>query len=214
MSKQPVIVRVANCKSVSAPTATATAIYRTALTKRGHYGVPHIVLAMECSDFDAELEAEKLAREAIQYGGPGDLALRGSALAFDPAHVRLLTRRPPIETSPAGDGTRSRYTVRARLNANGHREWWNAGHTPPDRSPSEQRQWFARSKHIDGIFGADFNDRPDFLDPRYGRQVCAIRGEVLGLLVPKRIPVSATRPVDIGSDHLGQDTVLWPAKER
>lgn len=211
----PVVVRVANCKGVSTTPAKSRAIFRRALTEPGHYGKPHIVLAMEMLKVDAEgCASELVGWEAIQYGYPHDLARAGSVIAYNPEYVQARGRRL-VETSPAGDGTRTRFTVRAPLAACGHQaEPFNAGHAPPDRSEGPQRRWYERSKHIDGIFGADFNDRPDFLEARYGRQVCAVRGEVLGLLAPARIPVSDTKPIDIGSDHLGQDTVLWPAKEK
>ena len=204
----PVVVRVANCASVSMPLDHSRGNYVNALTKRGPYGLPHVVLAMECSDFDAELVAEFHQWEAVQYGATGS-PQSGSVVAYDPERVALRVRRL-VETSPAGDGVRARYTVRTRLDVNGHREWFNAGHAPPDRSQGPQAAWYRRAHQVSGILGADFNDRPDFMAPRFGRTYVGARGDVLGLLVPTRIPASTPKRVDIGSDHVAVDVVLWP----
>lgn len=208
--KAPVVVRVANCRSVSTTPDKARAIFTKSLTKRGDYGVPQVVLASECSDFDAEIVAEFAGWEAAQFGEPKS-ARRGSALAWRDA--RLSGKARLVVGSLAGEGIRERSAVTARLKVNGHSAEFTAGHAPPDRASDRQRQWLEEARRWQGILGADFNQRPDELERRFLRQVRGVRGDVLALLVPRHIPCSPARPVDIGSDHPAVDVVLWPDRK-
>ncbi len=203
----PVVVRVANCQSVSAGPRKAAGIYRTALTKVGRFGVPHVVLACECSDFDAELIRVD-GWSSIQY--VHNTAAAGSAIAWrngeQVGDARL------VVGSEAGEGIRTRYVAQATLRINGHKATFNAGHAPPDRAPNGQRQWLDNAGRLPGVVGADFNTWPKTLDRRFNRKVRGV--EVLSLLIPNDIPCSRAKPVDIGGDHPAVDVVLWPTVKR
>jgi hypothetical protein len=201
----PVVVRVANCQSVSAGARKSATIFRTALTKSGPFGVPDVVLGCECSDFDAEKIAEAEGWQAAQFGHPTDTARRGSVAAF---RTDGLVTSSLAVGSEAGEGIRTRYVVSAFTEVNGHAETFIAGHAPPDRAPNAQAEWLAKVDEWPGILGADFNTHGPTLDRMFARQVRAIG--VLALLVPADIPCSTARAVDIGSDHPAVDVLLWP----
>ena len=212
MKRGPVVVRVVSCASVSFGTKRSTGIYETALTKPGPFGVPDMVLATECSDFDAERIADDLSWDAEQFGSVGSpesavvIAVRRDA-------GRFLGKARLLEGTPAGEGMRTRPVIAATLRVRGRRLRAKAGHAPAPRAPRLREMWLRLVHRWAELLGADFNVRPDELARRYLRQVCGVRGQVLALLVPRRIPASHAEGVVVGSDHLAIDTVLWPEKK-
>lgn len=202
---KPVVVRVANCKSVSARPIVARAIYVRALTHAGPYGKPHVVLANECADFDAELLAERHGYDAAQY--TRNTATAGSVVAWDENHARELERPRLLLGSPEGEGIQARHIVQVKLDVNGHRNYFSSGHAPPDRAPIGQATFLDRIRRHRGILGADFNQRRDEMSGRYRRTYHGV--ELLGILVPRTIPTRPIRAIDIGSDHPAVDIVLW-----
>lgn len=201
----PVVVRVANCQSVSAAPSKARAIFIRALTLPGPYGRPHVVLACECADFQAELIAERNGYDAAQFTTTN--ATAGSVVAWDTDHARPLGRPRLILGSAAGEGIQARHIVQARLEVNGHRQAFGAGHAPPDRAPIGQASFLNALRRHQGILGADFNQRRGEIAGNYLRDYHGV--ELLGALVPRNIPTRPMRPFDIGSDHPAGDLVLW-----
>jgi hypothetical protein len=202
----PVVVRVANCKSVSARPSVSRAILVRALTIPGHYGRPHVVLGCEGSDFDAELVAERNGFDAAQF--TTSAATAGSFVAWDTDHAHAIGKPRLLFGSAAGEGIQQRDLVQQHLVVNGHRAAFSAGHAPPDRAPRGQASFLDRIRRYQGVLGADFNERHDELEGRFQRRHHGV--ELLGILTPRRIPYKPIRPLDIGSDHDAGDLLLWP----
>lgn len=209
--KRPVVVRVANCASVSTGPRKAAAIFRAALTRPGRFGLPDVVLACEAADFDATLEAEKcLGWEAAQF--TENSADAGSAVAWNPTVATLLGSPHLLPGTPAGEGIKARSLVRVKLDVNGHRAPFVAGHAPPDRAPVGQQTFLDQLRLVRGVIGLDSNRRPGEIEEMgYLREYLGI--ELLGLFVPTWIPTSLPRPVDIDSDHPAVDVRLWTTEK-
>lgn len=206
MPKRPVVARVANCASVSTGPRKAAAIFRSSLTRPGRFGLPDVVLACEAADFDATLEAEKCAWEAVQFTESS--ATAGSAVAWNPEVAWPLGSAELLPGTPAGEGIRARSLVWQRLNVHGHRAPFVAGHAPPDRAPKNQQSFLDRLRLYRGVIGLDSNRRPREIEQMgYHREYLGV--ELLGVFVPRWIPTSRPRAVDVGSDHPAVDVRLW-----
>jgi hypothetical protein len=203
---ESVLVRVANFQSVSAGPLKSRGIFVESLTKWGEWGTPDVVLGCEAADFRAEMLAENNGYEAAQFTESS--ATAGSVVAWSAKH-RALSEPRLIPGTPAGEGIQARSLVQVKLAIRGHRTYYAAGHTPPDRAANGQDTYLDRIRKVRGVVGLDSNNWPGEIEARgYLRNYYGVA--LLGAFVPKRIPTSLPRAIDIGSDHKAVDLLLWP----
>ena len=210
--KRPVPLRVANCASVSTGPRRAANVFQAAITRPGSFGFPRIVLACEAADFDAVLEAEMLGWEAVQI--KESTATAGSAIAWDPDYARAVGKPSLLPGTPAGEGIRARSFLRQRLELEGHdAEPFLAGHAPPDRADEGQEAYLNKARDYRGVIGLDSNRWPGEIEAMdYRRHYVGVG--VLGVFVPRGIPVSEAKRIDLipgqtFDDHPGADVLLW-----
>lgn len=208
----PVVVRIANCQGVSERNPGNEA--RRAMTHAGPYGLPDVVLFSEVANVDLRVIGHEW--DVLQKGAVGS-ASAGTALATRCATARRAHQSRYVIGSPAtseGGGIRERGIVSDRVRAKGSRSiraW--SGHAPPPRAPIARARFLVTSRLLFGVFGGDLNTAAPLLRRRVTRKVRAVG--VLGLLVPRWIPCSPPEPVDIGSDHMAVDVVLYlPARKK
>jgi hypothetical protein len=208
-----VVVRVVNAQSVSAGPEKVKAILGRSFTKPGAYGRPDILLGCEGYRVNVPNMADFYGFDAVQYGHGGvtvNTALAGSFIAWRQETGDAVGKPTIEEGSPAGEGIQARYLVSQKLKVNGHRATFRAGHAPPDRAPKGQSTFLDQLRRYPGVIGLDANEREDEMDPHYARQYHGIG--VLGILVPEWIPSTGIKAVDVGSDHLAGDLILWPTR--
>ena len=216
MANRPVVVRVANCASVSTGPRRAAGVFRAALTRPGRLGFPRIVLACEAADFDATLEAEKVGWEAAQF--TENAADAGSAVAWNPEHAALIGSPRLLPGTPAGEGIRARSLVQVKLEVSGHRQRFSAGHAPPDRAPHGQQAYLDQLRAYRGVIGLDSNRWPGEVSAGgYHRNYLGV--SLLGMFVPSWIPTSEPKRVDLVQgetydDHPAVDVMLWADNRR
>lgn len=191
------VVRVANCQGVSERQPGDEA--HAAMTRRGPYGRPDVVLLSEVSWLDVDLLASRLGMWALQYGDQGSPEA-GVAIA---TRVRGSLTAPAVQVGTSRvPGVRMRPLVSATIA--GVR--FTAGHAPPSRTPLARALYIARARACPGVVGGDWNR-----DPRWMRRTSTRRylgAGVLGVLVPRDIPASGPRTLRIGSDHKAVDVRL------
>ena len=196
---QRLVVRIANCQGVSERKPGDEA--HAALTKRGAYGLPDVVLLSEVAWLDAHMVARAHGWVAVQHG------TRGSAEAGVAVMSRLTPAKPlrPVIGSIAtreGGGIRQRPLVGAKIAG---LQFWS-GHAPPPRSPIARAAYIARARACRGLVAADWNRDPKWMRRTSLRKYRNVG--VLGVLVPRRWKASVANPVNIGSDHPAVDVEL------
>lgn len=210
----PVLVRVANCASVSTGPRRAAKVFRAALTRPGKLGFPRVVLACEAADFDATLEAEKMGWEAAQF--TENAADAGSAVAWNPKYATLIGSPRLLPGTPAGEGIKARSLVQVKLEVSGHTQRFAAGHAPPDRAPKGQQAFLDNLRRIRGVIGLDSNRWPGEIEAGgYHRNYLGVA--LLGMFVPGWIPTTEAARVDLVQgetydDHPAVDVLLWSDK--
>lgn len=203
-----VLIRVGNFQSVSAGPAKARGIFIASLTEWGKWGIPDVVLGCEAADFKAELVGERFGFDVAQFTESS--ASAGSALAWHAkTGAHAISKPRLVPGTPAGEGIQARSLVQAHLAVRGRRPWCAAGHAPPDRAERLQVSYLDRLRKIHGVIGLDANNWPGEMAAHgYLREYVGVA--LLGALVPKRIPTSHPKAIDIGGDHKAVDILLWP----
>lgn len=214
----PLVVRVANCASVSTSAARATDTFKRALTTPGVYGLPDVVLGQEMSDVDAKTVATQVGGWAvIQHGAVGSPD-SGLAIAMrqDRATATEDQLLPGTPGTTEGGGIRRRPILQANLAIDrGTPQGWGArfasGHAAPGRAPKDRAAFLDVFKGLRArVRGGDLNVAARVAATVFRQRVFTIG--VLHLVVARWIPAKGPEPVDHGSDHPGVDVVLWPAK--
>jgi hypothetical protein len=212
----PLLVRVANCASVSTGAAKSTDTFRRALTTPGKHGLPDVVLCQEMSDVDAKAVAHEVGGwEVDQYRpvGSPDSAL---AIAYRSDRVHRLSSKMKAGTAATseGGGIRKRpVLIDGLIIDRGTPKAWRSrfasGHAAPSRAPKDRARFLAVFKTLGvRVKGGDMNVPGKVAAALFGRRVFSIG--VLHLVVSRWIPASGPTPVDHGSDHKGVDVLLWP----
>ena len=134
----------------------------------------------------------------------------------DPGHHESRRTQPFLNGRRAANLRERLWVGRRVLVDPGTRYQWthpfSSGHAPP------MRAWFLWAKYMltmprKGTAGADFNKGPEAVRKHLaatspGRRLR--QRELLGLAVPRWIPVGEAQEVEIGSDHPGVLVELWP----
>lgn len=194
------LLRVANCENVTERNPAEEA--RLALTKKGKYGKPEIVVFSEISwlrlgDLALELGFDWL--QVGQRGSPEAGVGIASRWELDPIGI-LVGSRPTAE----GGGVRMRPILGAEVAGLPVPIW--AIHAPPPDSPMARDRYFARARQCRGVMAGDWNRRPDWMRDHMKRDYRGIG--VLGTLAAPRIQLGIPAPVGIRSDHKAVDQPL------
>lgn len=216
---RPLVVRTVNAMSVSARPARARRIWRRALTKRGRYGVPDLVLGCEMSDVDAQAVADATAPGVWQVVQRGELGSPDSALVIAVRRSRgLLADVQLLPGTPAtseGGGIRRRpiLTARVYIDRTTAAAWsFRAAvtHTAPPRAPRARAAGLRALRQVRALLVAgDLNVGVRAALRALGRRVAGVRPIFVG--VRRWVPTAPAAAVQLGGDHKGVDTVLWPA---
>lgn len=219
---RPLVVRVANCASVSTGPKRAADTFRRALTTPGKFGLPDVVLCQEVADVDCRHVAWTTGLTGVPWQAmqrkPIGSPESGLAIAIRKDRIDLLSNRLLAGTpgTHEGGGIRRRPVLLAHLGVDSHRgHGWSfraaSGHAAPARAPRD------RSRYLDvfralriRVRGGDLNVLHRIAARLFARRVYSIG--VLHLVVSRWIPARGPHPVDHGSDHPGVDVLLWPAK--
>lgn len=212
----PLLVRVANCASVSTGARKSTDTFRRALTTPGKHGLPDVVLCQEMADVDAKAVAHEVGGwEVDQYGpiGSPDSAL---AIAYRTTRGHRLASqlRDGSPATSEGGGIRKRPILIDRLvidrqTPHAWRPRVSSGHADPARAPKARARFLGVFKNVTvPIKGGDMNVPGKVARTIFRRRVYSIG--VLHLVVARWIPATGPTPVDHGSDHKGVDVLLWP----
>jgi len=86
---------------------------------------------------------------------------------------------------------------------------FSSGHAPPKRAWLRWPAYMAAAPG--GVVGADFNKWARAVKVRFPRRVVRQPSrELLGIVIPKRIPSTRARRLDVGGDHHAVAVTLWP----
>lgn len=202
MARVRVVVRVANCAGVTAP-RNARYVARQALTKPGVHGVPDLVLLSEVSPVSVA--------EVARHHAAGAYVVQRGRVGSPEAGVAVVSRLPirPKRSIVGSPAVRGKVRMRPILGASiGRLPVW-AIHAPPGRSPVARALYIARARRRGGLCGGDWNQPPRWMRRTTRRKYRGLPGDVLGLMIPRRYRASKAVGVDIGSDHLACDVVVW-----
>lgn len=210
----PLVVRVANCASVSTRPAKAEDTFRRALTTPGKYGLPDVVLCQEMADVDAKKVAHQVddGWQAEQHGAVGSPE-SGLAIAWRHDRARRVSS-VLLPGTPAAEHIRRRPILIDQLQIDRSKptSWrtrFASGHAAPARAPQDRARFLTLFDQIRvRIRGGDLNVIGHVVARLFGRRVFTIG--VLHLIVSRWIPAEGPAPVDHGSDHKGVDVLLWP----
>lgn len=212
----PLVVRVANCASVSTGPAKSTDTFRRALTTPGKFGLPDVVLCQEMADVDAKKVGHEVGGWDVDQYGP--IGSPDSALAIcyrtERAHRLTSSLKAGAAATREGGGIRKRPILVDQLVIDrGTSHVWKtrvaSGHAEPARAPKARERFLAVFKLLGvRIKGGDMNVPGKVAAALFGRRVFSIG--VLHLVVSRWIPARGPEPVDHGSDHKGVDVLLWP----
>lgn len=213
----PLRLRAANAASVSFSAARSTRVLERAFEEQGRFGRPHVVGACELADVDAPAVAGE-AWDVVQHGeiGSPESAL-GVAVRRDRGTILATRLLDGTAATSEGGGIRRRPILRARLgiDAKTPRAWAPVilvPHAPPGRARRTRAEYLHRLVAILGgaIVMGDLNIGQRWALRLLGRRVHS--SGVLHVAVPRWIP-SIAATVDVGSDHLAVDVVLWPSSK-
>lgn len=204
-----VVVRVANCAGVSNP-RMAKHVTRRALAQPGVHGVPDVILLSEVSPVDVRELGSVTGHDVLQYGLVGS-EQAGVAIAVNAETGHRLGRQRlevGSQRTSEGGGIRMRPLVSDLVSVRGSKpKRFRSTHAAPPRAPKARQRMLAAIRRLGGFIGGDLNTRLGRLRQLLTRKV---RGEgVLALLVPRGIRCSAASTVEIGSDHLAVDVVVY-----
>lgn len=212
---RPIVIRLANVGSVSFPRRRARRIWELALEQVGVAGPPDVVLACEMADVSA---VDTAVWQVIQFGEPGSPE---SALVMAARRSRAELRKPRLvpgsDATSEGRGIRRRPILLAKLRLDGRSRFaWSRlvalTHSPPARAPEARDESLTAFQRVPGSLKAgDLNIAHLWALRLLGGRVYS--DGVLHFRVPRWIP-SSMYLVDIGSDHLALDVVLWPRRRR
>lgn len=201
---RPVRFAVVNCASVSVDARRARSIWANALE------VADVVLAMECSDVDASAPGWHVIQRGKQGSPESALVLAVRADRGEWAHANL---DPGIAPTSEGGGIRRRPLLGARLTLDPStpHKWSRrvlVGHAHPARAPKARRAYLRRFARMDAaIKGGDLNIGHRWAARLMGKRVHS--AGVLHLAVPRWIPQTKPKRIDIGSDHPALVITLW-----
>jgi len=216
------VVRVANCASVSTGPKKAEDTFRRALTTPGKFGLPDVVLCQEMSDVDAKAACHEVGGwDADQYGPLATDAKTGGpdsglAIAYrtDRAHRLASKLQAGAPATREGGGVRKRPVLTDRLiiDRGTARAWtqrFASGHADPSRAPRARETFINVFRRVGApVKGGDMNVPGKIARTLFRRRVLSIG--VLHLVLARWIPAQGPEPVDHGSDHKGVDVLLWP----
>lgn len=211
----PLVVRVANCASVSTHPDKARDTFLRALHTSGRYGPPDVVLCQEMSDVDAAALAG--SRWIVSQVGPIGSPSSGLAIALRRPRVHRLSSTL-LDGTPAtheGGGIRRRPILVDRIvvdrrTVHSWRLRVASGHAAPGRAPHARARFLHVFEQLRiRVRGGDLNVAGRVAARLFARRVYSIG--VLHLVVSRWIPAVGPAPVDHGSDHPGVDVLLWPS---
>jgi hypothetical protein len=215
---RPLTVRTVNAMSVSAGRGRAEEIWANALTTPGRYGVPALVLGSEMWKVDAQAVADRVAPGVWQVVQRGKHGSPNAALVIAVRRTRgLLTHAKMLDGTAAtseGGGIRRRpiLTARVFIDRTTPAAWSfvaAAVHAPPSRAPRARRRYLAALRTVRAaLIAGDMNALQRAVQRALGRRVEGVR--VLHFAIRRWIPTSPVTAVEVGGDHKGVDTVLWP----
>lgn len=212
--KVKVVVRVANSAAVHAP-GRAKEVTRRALTKPGVHGIPDIVLLQEVAPVDVRELGRLTGHDVIQYGPIGSPQAGVAIAVRHPIGQRR--GRPQLvvgsRRTREGGGIRMRPLISEVITVRGSRVLrYASGHADPPRAPLANKEFMKAVRRQWGVVGGDFNHRIVGLRRILTRKV---RGKgALALVVPPWVTCSKATGVEIGSDHLAVDVVLYLPRGR
>ncbi|UUW92665.1 hypothetical protein [Pimelobacter simplex] len=212
---RPVVVRATNAASVSYRPERAAGVWRKSIDKPGKAGTPDVVLAVELADVDAKAEGAAAGMQVFQRGPVG---APDSALGIAVRRGRAKLSQPGLDAGvPAtreGGGIRARPILHTSIVfAAGTAARWARGfvlgHAHPGRAPLARLDYLRRFFATPGaIHVGDLNIGHRWAARLTGRRVYS--AGVLHIAVPRWIPSKRAGVVDVDSDHLALDVVLWP----
>lgn len=180
-----------------------------------------LIFAVECGDLTISKALDPAVWQVVQFGrsitNEGERVARsGCALIARRSVVRLDKPRLRVG-SPAGEGVRTRYVLSARATfhpgtASAWRQRVRVGHAPPPRAPFGRGRFLDLLERLFGIRAGDLNISAETARRRF-RLMRVRSAGVLHMVIPRWVPASEARRLDVGSDHRALDVTLWPRGE-
>lgn len=213
----PVRTRTVNMASVSARPATVRQILQATIATEPR---PDLILATECADLTINDHVDGGVWQVIQFGRSISdeserVARSGCALLARRGVVKL--EKPSLRLgAPAGEGIRARYVLSARATfhkgrSSAWRAWVRVGHAPPPRAPIGRGRFLAALRALTGIRAGDYNVSSSTARRTFVLAKVKSVG-VLHIVIPRWIRTAGPHRLDVGSDHLALDVVLWPRR--
>lgn len=212
---KPARVRTANLASVSAGPKRVARILDEAL-----HNSPDVdlLLLVECGDVAIRWEVDPAVWQVIQFGttlsSEAERVARSGCAMVARRDAVFLDRPRLTLAAPAGEGIRDRYVLsaRARFHRGGLRTARvKVGHAPPPRAPRGRDLFLDALSSMRGIRTGDLNIS-------HARAVELFRlahvytTGVIHAVIPSWIRSTFDRTLDVGSDHLALDVILWPRR--
>lgn len=208
-------MRVANLASVSAGPKKVASILDEAL----HNGPDvDLLLLVECGDLTIKYEVDPAVWQVIQFGrslsSEAERVAR-SGCAMIARRDAVFLDRPSLElAAPAGEGIRDRYVLKARARFHRgrvRRARVRVGHAPPPRAPRGRDRFLDVLRSMRGIRAGDLNIGREWAAELF-RLSHVYSAGVIHAVVPGWLPSTFDRTLDVGSDHLALDVILWPPR--